>query len=58
MHQLCITCHQKCLTESPEQLSNKLDRCDYCHDEDRLPELELMLPGRAAKDEGRNEKEL
>ncbi len=50
MHQLCITCHQKSLDESPEQFSSTLDRCDYCHDADRLLELEPMIPSRATHD--------
>jgi hypothetical protein len=54
MHELCISCHQKCLTESPEKYSSTLDRCDCCHDTDRLTELELMLPGRAKKDKVRD----
>jgi hypothetical protein len=51
MHQLCITCHERALAESPEQLAPALDRCDYCHDTDRLPELEGMAPGRMTRDE-------
>jgi hypothetical protein len=55
MHQLCITCHQKCLHESPDQYSSTLDRCDYCHDADRLLELDLMRPGRATDDQTKEE---
>jgi hypothetical protein len=58
MHQLCITCHQKCLDESPEEYSTALDRCDYCHDADRLLEVESIMPRRQRREGSSNDTRL
>jgi hypothetical protein len=44
MHKLCITCHEKSVTESPEQYPATLQQCDNCHDADWARQIHLLAP--------------
>ena len=47
MHNLCITCHEQSVLESPAQYSTELARCTYCHSADRAWQIRELTPRRA-----------
>jgi len=44
MHDLCITCHERSVQESPDNYSAELHTCAYCHAADRGRQLLELIP--------------
>jgi len=49
MHGLCISCHERAISESPAKYSKVLSECRGCHDTDYGESLRRIGPGRTTK---------
>jgi len=50
MHDLCITCHERNVQESPNDYSAELHTCAYCHAADRGRQILELTPRRSDGD--------